>query len=200
MCACVFFDSFSDHCLRSSGNHQVLPHALRTGVDEKHEWQDSWLSEQLMKMARRGFKKKKKMNSSLFFYFFGKARRTMRNSDMSGGRWKIKNKSHPPTATPVRRPSLSFSRVRGVNKEKRCSTVDSRDQASSVKLKLQDINTTPSAPPDWICAKKCVFILNWIVFQRTKNCIINDVVISTWKMNLKMMCMHVKFIKNLIKC
>lgn len=79
-------DSLSDHCIRFSGNLRDSPHAPWTWVDEKHEWQDSWLSEQLMKMVRREedfffFKW-----SLVFFFFFSKGRQKMRNTDMSGDR------------------------------------------------------------------------------------------------------------------
>lgn len=82
MCVCLCFssarlcDSLSDHCIRFSGNLQDSPHAPQTWVDEKHEWQDSWLSEQLMKMVRRGEEGSKKEWTPFFlFYSFQRGER-----------------------------------------------------------------------------------------------------------------------------
>lgn len=73
LCLCYFVAwvaaSTSDHYIRFSGDHPVLPHAPWTGADEKHEWQDSWLSEQLMKMVRREQDSKKWTIPSFFFFF-----------------------------------------------------------------------------------------------------------------------------------
>lgn len=59
----------SDHCIRFSGHLQESPHAPWPWVDEKHEWQDSWLSEQLMKMVRREEDSKKRTPLSLYIFF-----------------------------------------------------------------------------------------------------------------------------------
>lgn len=71
VCECAYAgNTSSDHGFCFSGNLQVWPHARWTGVDEKHEWQDSRLPEQLMKMERWE-KAKKKNNRILSSIIYG---------------------------------------------------------------------------------------------------------------------------------